>query len=110
MSYLLSTGFLMQFHAILHVSMVFAEEVMKLDKENAIVPVAGMERDVMSVRYLPRNLLPMSHSKSCDYFLSAICEPGCENGGFCKSPGYCQCPPSWRGQVCEERKFIFLYV
>ena len=79
---------------------------MKLDRESATVPVAGKERGAMNVRSVYRDLL-CEPNKTNIILFAAICEPDCENGGACKAPGYCQCAPGWRGQLCEEREFIF---
>ncbi len=34
-------------------------------------------------------------------FVSAQCEPGCENG-ICSSPEHCSCVVGWTGDLCER--------
>jgi len=34
--------------------------------------------------------------------LVGVCDPPCQNGGQCISPGYCSCADGWRGYRCEE--------
>ncbi len=43
---------------------------------------------------------------SADYIILAICNPRCENGGNCVSPGVCSCPVGlFTGLLCRDRKF-----
>ncbi|XP_028649680.1 neurogenic locus protein delta-like [Erpetoichthys calabaricus] len=36
------------------------------------------------------------------YTCQPLCLQGCENGGWCSSPGVCSCPPNWEGDSCEN--------
>ena len=38
------------------------------------------------------------------YACTAVCNPGCENGGRCEEPGVCTCPIGWTGRSCEQGK------
>ena len=39
---------------------------------------------------------------------TAVCNPGCENGGRCEEPGVCTCQTEWTGKSCEQGKHIKL--
>ncbi|XP_076090375.1 uncharacterized protein LOC143062596 [Mytilus galloprovincialis] len=41
-----------------------------------------------------------SSYQKCD---TAICRPGCGNGGRCTSPGICSCPAGYTGPRCYGR-------
>ena len=34
--------------------------------------------------------------------LAAVCNPPCENGGRCTSPGRCECTSNYRGPQCQD--------
>ena len=36
--------------------------------------------------------------------MSAICDPGCENGGTCSAPDECSCTAGWSGDTCAQGK------
>ena len=35
------------------------------------------------------------------FFLSAICDIGCDNGGHCVGPNQCECPSGFQGSHCQ---------
>ena len=35
-------------------------------------------------------------------YITAICEPTCENEGTCIRPSTCECKDGWMGHRCEE--------
>ena len=34
---------------------------------------------------------------------TAVCRPGCQNGGVCIGANVCQCPPGFSGAQCQTR-------
>ena len=44
----------------------------------------------------------------CEKFLlhsyTAVCNPGCSNGGTCTAPSTCSCTPQWTGPTCTTGK------
>ncbi len=42
--------------------------------------------------------------------LSAVCNPGCINGGECTSPGVCTCNSNWTDATCSTRMLFFLLI
>ena len=39
------------------------------------------------------------------HIFPATCNPPCQNGGQCLSPGHCSCSSGWRGRRCEEGEY-----
>jgi len=37
-----------------------------------------------------------------DPHYTATCNPPCQNGGTCTSPGVCHCTASWNGSRCQQ--------
>ena len=70
------------------------------------VPVGGVAPHVHKVR-----LLCIIFEVTVN-FLLAVCDPPCENGGYCIHPALpCRCPvgDGWTGEACTDRKHIVMY-
>ena len=37
------------------------------------------------------------------FFLLAVCDQECLNGGVCSEPNVCDCPPGYIDDLCETR-------
>uniref|UniRef100_K1PLN0 Megakaryocyte-associated tyrosine-protein kinase n=1 Tax=Magallana gigas TaxID=29159 RepID=K1PLN0_MAGGI len=35
-------------------------------------------------------------------YFTAVCNPQCQNGGYCSSPNYCQCSNAYTGPYCNQ--------
>lgn len=46
----------------------------------------------------------MDYGFTVSLLLLAVCNPPCQNGGVCKTPGKCECPEMFDGPQCEKMK------
>ena len=44
-----------------------------------------------------------------NYNTSAVCSPGCANGGTCTAPNRCSCRTGWTGSTCATGKKLIMY-
>ncbi|XP_072028144.1 hyalin-like [Amphiura filiformis] len=64
---------------------------------DVLVPMCTQETAAKHVSLINQDLIKLTLTLSI-----AICEPQCQHGGTCSSPGRCTCTSDWEGARCQE--------
>lgn len=75
-----------------------------LHQTSAAALQVGVETSVKSVSATTWKKGHHSYYMLCcqNLILAAVCNPPCENGGRCTSPGRCECTSNYRGSRCQD--------